>query len=71
MTDQGARRLAWTFSGIVVLLYIVSAVARGINASLGAGWTSDETGNLVFVLSTTLFLVVGAMILDKQPRNSI
>jgi hypothetical protein len=71
MTDHRARRLAWAFSGIVVLLYIVTAAARAINASLGAGWTSDETGNLVFVLSTTLFLVVGAIILAKQSRNPV
>lgn len=71
MTDRTWQRLAWTFVGLTVLLYVLSAAGAVINAQLGTGWSTDDTSNLVFVLSTVCFVAVGAVILARQPRNPI
>jgi signal transduction histidine kinase len=68
MTEQRARRLAWS-AFILWVLFFVSSVALDLATKrvLGQGPGSS----VLFTLSTIAFPIVAILILARQPRNTI
>lgn len=70
MTERMARRLARGTFAFYALLLLVS-LALEIATKPTPGHHPFNVGDVLFALSTTVFAIVGILILAQQPRNRI
>ncbi len=72
MTDRTLQWLARLASLVVVALFVAGATFEVINEPLGATeWGSGGLGNIVFVATMLGFAGVGAVVIARQPRNTV
>ncbi|MBA2272308.1 MAG: hypothetical protein H0W21_00180, partial [Actinobacteria bacterium] len=66
MGERTARRLAWTSFGVISLLFAFAFLGVGAAAPSGTG-----SGDVLFVLMSYSFPLVGILILARLPKNTI
>jgi hypothetical protein len=69
---RAAARLAWSLYGIVICLAIIwSAGAKLLSESISKGALQTAADALLSLVAPVVFAVVAALILSRQPRNTI
>ena len=71
MSPRSAARLAWTLCGISVALVVASLVFSVLNAGVPEQGEFSTLFDAISVVSLLAFPVVGALVVSRQPRNTI
>jgi signal transduction histidine kinase len=73
MTDQGARRLAWTLFAVDAALAVAAIWFSLLESQQATGsWESGVIGDVLFAVAFVLmFPVIGLVLATRQPRNAL
>ena len=72
LSDRALRRLSWACLAFYVACVLFNMVCQVLDPTVVDDWgSSGAAANLALVAMTALFLVVGILIIRRQPRNVV